>query len=129
VVDCVEANLKCEDGETNPPNPHNPPPNRTDLLPIAAAARANDLPAGRTRYSSQYHAATVPGAEMRDIGAEVRRFRLRAAVGWWELDRGYEHALAADDERDRRRVMRQTAATAESIPNGSNSTPLAAFRP
>jgi hypothetical protein len=129
VVGCMGANLKCEDGETNPPNPHNPPPNQTDLVPIALAGRLNDSPAGRTRYSSQYHAATVPGAEMRDIGVEARRSRLRTSVGWWELDRGYEHALAAEDERDRRRAMRQAAATSKSIPNGSNTTPLAEAHP
>ncbi len=62
------------------------------------------------RYSGQYHAASPPVERMQDLTAAAKRSRLRVAVGSWELEVGFERALAADDERDRRRQMREDAA-------------------
>jgi hypothetical protein len=53
---------------------------------------------------------------MQDIATDVKRSRLRAAVGTWELDVAFERALAADDERDRRKGMGKS--TAMVPPNG-----------
>jgi hypothetical protein len=65
-----------------------------------------------THFSGQYHASDPVGRRMQDIATDLKRARLRAAVGKWELDTQYERALAADDERDRRHAMRQAVALA-----------------
>jgi hypothetical protein len=60
-------------------------------------------------FSGQYYASDPVGRRMQDIGTDLKRARLRAAVGKWELDVEYKRALAADDERDRRRAVRVAA--------------------
>jgi hypothetical protein len=43
---------------------------------------------------------------VQDIAIDIKRSRLRTAVGSWELKTAYEQAVAADDERDRRNAIR-----------------------
>ena len=115
--------MKCELGETNPPNPHNPPPNGSaDHPPVTNRSSRNgkDQPIGaHVRYTGQYHAGTTPGPRMQDIGADARRAGVRTAVGTWELEQGYEYALAADDERDHRRAIRNVFALPEANVSGA----------
>jgi len=56
---------------------------------------------------------------MQDLAADAKRSRLRIAVGNWELKVGFERALAADDERDRRRQLREDAALAGMAVSGT----------
>ena len=63
-------------------------------------------------YTGQYHAASPPAARMQDLTVAAKRSRLRVVVGHWELRVGFERALAADDERDRRRQLREDAVLA-----------------
>ena len=117
--------MKYEVGETNPPNPHNPPPSGSDGVGSASSRgprrTKRNPPAGRKRYSGQYHAGDDPGSEMRDIGPAARRSRLRTVVGDWELNQAYAHALAADDERERRSTMRLVSMLP---PDGANEAAL-----
>ena len=67
----------------------------------------------RANFNSQYRAGEPVGPAMRDIEADAKRSRLRAAAGNWELEKAFEWALAADDERDRRRAMREVGMATE----------------
>jgi hypothetical protein len=68
-------------------------------------------------FNGQYYANRPVGARMQDIATDVKRSRLRAAVGQWELDTAYERALTADDERDRRKAIREFIAVAAPTPS------------
>jgi hypothetical protein len=64
----------------------------------------------RIHFSGQYYASDPVIGRMQDIATDLKRAGLRAAVGKWELDTEYKRALSADDERDRRRTMREVVA-------------------
>jgi hypothetical protein len=66
----------------------------------------------RIHFSGQYYASDPVIGRMQDIATDLKRAGLRAAVGKWELDTEYKRALAADDELDRRRAMREAAVAA-----------------
>ena len=70
-------------------------------------------------FNGQYHAGDPVGPRMQDIATDVKRSRTREAVGKWELEKAFEAALAADDERDRRNLMRAAAIEPTTAPTAT----------
>ena len=66
-------------------------------------------------YSGQYQASDPPATRIQDLAADAKRSLLRVAVGNWELETGFQRALAADDEADRRRTMREAQASGTQV--------------
>ena len=70
------------------------------LTPMKGRRRQSVIGGSRIAklHSGQYYAGNPVGPRVGDIATDLRRVGVRVAVGMWELNMAFKHAIDADDE-------------------------------